>query len=208
MAFQLPEWVAPNTITLTGLLFSVLSLVLTLVFNPSLGVHGPRWLHLFSAMCLFVYQTLDNMDGQQARRTKTSSPLGMLFDHGCDAVNACLSSITMGSVFGTGWTMGVFLGVFSGFFPFYIQTWEEYYVGEMILPVVNGPTEGLLSICIAAVLSFLWGANWWHEPGTWELKSLFPSFLVPPGRYSSSACLSMGPGTSAGCFSSFLLRQR
>ena len=28
---------------------------------------------------------LDNMDGKQARRTQTSSPLGMLFDHGCDS---------------------------------------------------------------------------------------------------------------------------
>ena len=30
---------------------------------------------------------MDNMDGKQARKTKTSSPLGMIFDHGLDAVN-------------------------------------------------------------------------------------------------------------------------
>ena len=29
--------------------------------------------------------TLDAIDGKQARRTKTSSPLGQLFDHGCDS---------------------------------------------------------------------------------------------------------------------------
>jgi hypothetical protein len=29
-----------------------------------------------------MYQTLDALDGKQARRTKTSSPLGELFDHG------------------------------------------------------------------------------------------------------------------------------
>jgi len=28
---------------------------------------------------------LDAMDGKQARRTKSSSPLGQLFDHGCDS---------------------------------------------------------------------------------------------------------------------------
>ncbi len=27
---------------------------------------------------------LDEMDGKQARRTGNSSPLGLIFDHGCD----------------------------------------------------------------------------------------------------------------------------
>ena len=36
---------------------------------------------------LFTYQALDAIDGKQARRTDSSSPLGELFDHGCD----CLS---------------------------------------------------------------------------------------------------------------------
>jgi hypothetical protein len=34
-----------------------------------------------------VYQTLDAIDGKQARRTGTSSPMGELFDHGCDSVS-------------------------------------------------------------------------------------------------------------------------
>lgn len=49
-------------------------------------------------MGLFIYQSLDAIDGKQARRTGTSSPLGELFDHGCDslstifvAVSACIS---------------------------------------------------------------------------------------------------------------------
>jgi phosphatidylglycerophosphate synthase len=36
---------------------------------------------------LFVYQSLDAIDGKQARRTNSSSPLGELFDHGCDAIS-------------------------------------------------------------------------------------------------------------------------
>jgi phosphatidylglycerophosphate synthase len=31
---------------------------------------------------LFIYQSLDAIDGKQARRTQTSGPLGELFDHG------------------------------------------------------------------------------------------------------------------------------
>jgi hypothetical protein len=37
---------------------------------------------LMSAVALWFYQTMDNLDGRQARRTKSSSPLGQLFDHG------------------------------------------------------------------------------------------------------------------------------
>lgn len=39
----------------------------------------------FAAACIFIYSTLDAIDGKQARRTKSSSPLGQLFDHGCDS---------------------------------------------------------------------------------------------------------------------------
>lgn len=34
------------------------------------------------ALGLFAYQTFDAIDGKQARRTGTGSPLGELFDHG------------------------------------------------------------------------------------------------------------------------------
>lgn len=40
-----------------------------------------------SALGLFIYQSLDAIDGKQARRTNSSSALGELFDHGCDAVS-------------------------------------------------------------------------------------------------------------------------
>lgn len=35
-----------------------------------------------SAFAVFFYLHMDNLDGKQARRTKNSSPLGQLFDHG------------------------------------------------------------------------------------------------------------------------------
>jgi phosphatidylglycerophosphate synthase len=38
-------------------------------------------------MGLFIYQTLDAIDGKQARRTGSSNALGELFDHGCDSMS-------------------------------------------------------------------------------------------------------------------------
>ena len=43
-------------------------------------------MHLLTALSVFAYVNLDCMDGKQARRTGSSSPLGQLFDHGCDAL--------------------------------------------------------------------------------------------------------------------------
>lgn len=39
-----------------------------------------------NGISIIVYTNLDCIDGKQARRTKSSSPLGQLFDHGCDAL--------------------------------------------------------------------------------------------------------------------------
>eukprot|EP00956_Cyclotella_meneghiniana_P038130 scaffold149152_cov25-Cyclotella_meneghiniana.AAC.1 len=52
----------------------------------------PRWIFLFNCAAMLIYQTLDNMDGKQARRTGTGSALGLLFDHRCDAVNSIFGS--------------------------------------------------------------------------------------------------------------------
>lgn len=42
---------------------------------------------MLCAIGLFVYQALDATDGKQARRTGSASPLGELFDHGCDSLS-------------------------------------------------------------------------------------------------------------------------
>jgi phosphatidylglycerophosphate synthase len=42
----------------------------------------PQWTIFYACFCGFMYQTLDAVDGKQARRTGSSSPLGQLFDHG------------------------------------------------------------------------------------------------------------------------------
>ncbi len=161
--YATPKWMAPNLITLLGLFVSISAAVLTLMFNPNLTLYGPRWLHLTTGISIFLYQTLDNMDGKQARRTGSSSALGMLFDHGCDAINAGVTALSMASVLGTGWTIKIFFCMCCAYVPFYFQTWEEYYLGAMILPPFNGPTEGLLMCVAVCVLSFLNGPIWFQQ---------------------------------------------
>ena len=60
-----PRWIAPNILTLSGLLFSIVACFLTIFMNSTLDDSGCYWLHLLSALSLFSYQTMDNMDGKQ-----------------------------------------------------------------------------------------------------------------------------------------------
>ena len=47
----------------------------------------PGWTLVTAAVGLFIYQALDAIDGKQARRTGSATPLGELFDHGCDSLS-------------------------------------------------------------------------------------------------------------------------
>jgi ethanolaminephosphotransferase len=137
-----------DLITLIGLLWSLFALACTLLVNPNLNTTEHRYLHLITALCVLLYQLFDNMDGKQARRIGASSPLGMLFDHGCDAINSTVISIPVAAALGTGWTPKLFFCLWCGYVPFYVQTWEEYYVGAMVLPVINGKMHYYTSYCM------------------------------------------------------------
>jgi phosphatidylglycerophosphate synthase len=171
-----PAWMAPNVITALGLSCSFVAMVLTLIYNPSLGPNAPRWLHLVTACSVFLYQTLDNMDGKQARKTGSSSALGMFFDHGCDAMNAGITVISFSSVLATGWGGKQFFTYFSCFILFYFQTWEEYYVGSMVLPPFNGPTEGLTMAYIVGLMSFFFGSEIFQTVSRSRFYLLFSLF--------------------------------
>jgi phosphatidylglycerophosphate synthase len=64
-------------------------LLFTLFGTDFFGYVAPWWC-FFDGACYLIYRILDEMDGKQARRTGNSSPLGLLFDHGCDAFTAAL----------------------------------------------------------------------------------------------------------------------
>ena len=142
-----PSWVAPNLITL--LAFSGNLIVHTLIWAmiPTLKEDYPRWLPYFASVSMIYYQTLDNMDGKQARKTGTSSPLGQLFDHGCDNISVFIFALNVSAFVGlTPFYVGlVFCTIITGF---YTTLWEEFHTRRFHLPVINGPNEGILFIAL------------------------------------------------------------
>jgi ethanolaminephosphotransferase len=194
-----PPSVAPNTITAIGLSFMVASYctfwyarpsVLLLLSSSSASSEEnhdnddvPRWMFLMNAICILVYQTLDNMDGKQARRVRASSPLGLLFDHGCDAVNSLFGSANwmICMALTTQDVQLCFWVLFAPYAVFFIGTWEEYHTGELIMPVFNGPNEGLLGAVIMSLLSFRYGPLYWQSYSWWDsmLVGVYLPFLTP-----------------------------
>ncbi|CAJ0746532.1 23276_t:CDS:2 [Entrophospora sp. SA101] len=172
-----PLWMAPNLITLCGLGFVFINMLCVIFWIPDLVGPGPTWLYWSFPVGLWLYSTFDNVDGKQARRTGTSSPLGELFDHGCDALNCSLESIVLAASFGLGHSGYAAYFLLSLTVPFYMSTWEEYHTGTLYLGYFNGPTEGIIIACIAICVSAIVGPQLWMK----ELHDIFgelvPSFI-------------------------------
>ena len=126
---SLPMWLAPNLITTIGFTFNLASYALGAWYlNYTLEL--PWWLFVFNGTCIMIYYTLDCMDGKQARRTKSSSPLGQLFDHGVD----CLSVLSFIQTIQCMLKLPPHLLLVlqnSLQFPFWVAQWEEYYTGSL-----------------------------------------------------------------------------
>jgi phosphatidylglycerophosphate synthase len=73
----MPIWLAPNLITFAGGLFMIGSAALSQYTRED-------WALPWHAFCIFMFQTLDAVDGIQARKTKNSTKLGNYIDHFTD----------------------------------------------------------------------------------------------------------------------------
>jgi len=85
-------------------------------------------------IAVFFYQTLDALDGKQARRLQLASPLGQLFDHGLDAVAA--TGLSMMGVYALG-----------------VQGWSALAIGSVggILCYIANAAENTTNILLTGV---------------------------------------------------------
>jgi len=87
------QWLAPNLVTAIGTIACVITHALFVWYSPSFDSPVPGWLNILTAFAVLFYNTMDSIDGKQARRTKASSPLGQLFDHGMVGGGVALSAL-------------------------------------------------------------------------------------------------------------------
>ena len=183
-----PLWMAPNFITSISLLFGILAYIVSYIYSPRIDVAMPLWVYIFIATMLFLYQTFDNLDGRQARRTNTSSPLGLLFDHGCDAFNITMSTLTIATCYCTGISWLTLHMWAIAYTPFVGATWEEYYTGSLTLGYINGPTDGILIAIGGLLLNVVYGEGLYCN----TVAGFLPSFILdylPIWLHSQSAAV-------------------
>ncbi|KAF7723078.1 hypothetical protein EC973_002362 [Apophysomyces ossiformis] len=155
-----PLWVAPNMITLLGLICILFNVATLFYYSTELGP-CPNWVYYTFGIGLFTYQSLDAIDGKQARRTGASGPLGELFDHGCDALNTTLGCLTWASATYLGQSWWTVVSLFASLGNFYLSTWEEYHTGILYLGYFSGPVEGVLMLVAVQMISGLFGPAFW-----------------------------------------------
>jgi len=149
-------------ITLTGFLCTIIPFGLMFgLFGTSFEGAIPAWWCILEAVLYFIYRLLDEMDGKQARKTGNSSPVGLMFDHGCDSFTAALLCLMMSKMMQIGngplvmWTL---LGITQSF---HFATLEEYYIGGLFLGPFNGVTDGSALIISIFMLSGIVGNDIW-----------------------------------------------
>jgi len=176
---MLPMWLAPNAVTTFGGLHCGLAYFVLWQLSPNFDKAVPDWALFLAGYCTIAYYTLDCMDGKQARRTGSSSPLGQLFDHGFDCICNMAHCAISSAYLMNGGTKWYFLQQCTLQYSFFMAQWEEYYTH--ILPHSSGQigvTEvnyglGLLTI----LMGFIDREAFWTQP----LKDILP--------YAASSCL-------------------
>lgn len=156
MSHLIPEWMAPNLITFIGFTVALSNIPLMVYYNPYFDQPLPSWVLTYAGFTVFFYLTMDAIDGMQARKTKSSSPLGQLFDHGCDCAITTVFSILMTNALGLhGSSVHVIGFVVAVQVTFFLSQWEEKYTGVCRTSVggLFGVTEAQLMLCSQMFIS-------------------------------------------------------
>ena len=195
-----PTWLAPNVITISGFFLNLLYFLITGYYTRFKGGFIPPWACFFSAFCYLLYMILDNIDGKQARRTKSSSPLGLLFDHGTDACTTFFITCGLGAILALETIYQYILLWIMIIVPFYLNNWEEYVTGVMSLPIINGINEGTFVIVFLECLTGCIGQDYLNK----KEYIIFGKHILFNTFISSLAC---GAGIFFGIISILKVRQ-
>ncbi|KAL1771993.1 choline/ethanolaminephosphotransferase 1 isoform X1 [Sigmodon hispidus] len=184
---RVPSWIAPNLITIIGLSINICTTILLVFYCPTATEQAPLWAYIACACGLFIYQSLDAIDGKQARRTNSSSPLGELFDHGCDSLSTVF--VVLGTCIavqlGTNpdW---MFFCCFAGTFMFYCAHWQTYVSGTLRFGIID-VTEVQIFIIIMHLLAVIGGPPFWQSmiPVLNIQMKIFPALCTVAGTIFS-----------------------
>ncbi|XP_011498349.1 PREDICTED: cholinephosphotransferase 1 isoform X6 [Ceratosolen solmsi marchali] len=173
---KVPIWLAPNLITVLGLFVNIVTTLVLVWYSPDAKAESPRWACFLCAVGLFVYQSLDAIDGKQARRTGTSTPLGELFDHGCDSISTVFVALSACIAVQLGYyPTWMFFQCFCAMTLFYCAHWQTYVSGSLRFGKID-VTEAQFTIITIHLISAIFGPEIWTRklPYTGTEMKIFP----------------------------------
>ncbi|XP_072388944.1 choline/ethanolaminephosphotransferase 1 isoform X6 [Diabrotica undecimpunctata] len=178
LVLKVPIWLAPNLITVLGLCVNIFTSLLLIWYSPDAKAEAPRWVCALCALGLFIYQSLDAIDGKQARRTNSSNPLGELFDHGCDSISTVFVALSACTAVQLGYYPGwMFFQCFCAMTLFYCAHWQTYVSGTLRFGKVD-VTEAQFTIIGILLISSIFGPTVWSTKGTSVLSPVIPFSMV------------------------------
>ncbi|EAT36039.1 AAEL011841-PA [Aedes aegypti] len=155
-------------------------------FSPNGREEPPRWASALCALGLFIYQSLDAIDGKQARRTNSSTPLGELFDHGCDSISTVFVALSACISCQLGYyPRWMFFQCFCAMTLFYCAHWQTYVSGTLRFGKID-VTEAQCTIIGIHLISAVFGPSIWMTKifGNFELWNSMSVMTVICGSWS------------------------
>ena len=185
---------APNLLTFVGFIccFGHFGLLALYDYNFQAATEPPlpgqdeipSWAWVGVALLLFLAHTLDGIDGKQARRTGTSTPLGELFDHGLDSWSTIFITGAIYSMFGRNQDhlsispFRMFCLFWNVYVCFLISHWEKYNTGVLYLPW--GYDFSMITSFLMYLITAVTGTSLWKTslPG-----GFYPAQFLELGCY-------------------------
>ena len=159
----IPNSWSPNGITLFGFAMDCLG-VLFLTFLVDDNDYSSRLACLLYAILASIYVYMDMLDGKQSRKLGCNSPMGQIFDHGCDSLNgSCLIYAAMKAV---GLKDPHIMAILLGLTGYVFLTFQiiEYYQGVLMYGTsLAGVTEVELIVILLNLFSAWKGVAFWQN---------------------------------------------
>jgi len=164
---------------LLGTVVPFITFVVVAIYDPSFTAQIPNWALLLYWFGDSWYQTIDAIDGKQARRTDNCSPLGQLLDHNLDQFSFTVMMLHVCSTVSIGdniWkilliTPGVMSAHYSIEYRTHFTNWHITTVGSI------GATEQLLFIQLGTLYC------WWSAESNFAVQAPMPLPFDLPGEY-------------------------
>jgi phosphatidylglycerophosphate synthase len=177
-----PERVAPNVLTVAGSLVVVGPTALAVLAAPTLRERVPRGLVALEIAAVVLFQLLDALDGKQARRTGTSSPLGSFLDHALDIVTMQLVFVGLLASARSGPGVAAFVLLSGTLVHNFVLHWETGFTRALVLDAGASITDVQVMIVVMHAVALVSD----HALST-PIASLAPALAALPGSGATLA---------------------